>query len=102
MAPRPTPRPWWWLAELTGLTESSHLTDEAFMDCPWCGGPSELVPWHPSSSVRTTETAGSNARAGIAFARASCLFGHWFLVPTAPAGEAGGQAVGPAAERGRR
>lgn len=127
MAKIPSRRPWWWLAELAGVIDES-----AVIDCPWCGGPAEIVPWHPASSVRTTAgphgtadrdgTAdpGSNATAGIAFVRASCLFGHWFLTPveaddgtapeqtprtgSRPAGPFDGYVpyTHPSAERGRR
>jgi hypothetical protein len=100
VASNPTPRPWWWLAELTGRTHGTDL-----IDCPWCGGPSELVPWHPSSSVHGSADPDCSATAGIAFARACCLFGHWFIVPAeAPApDECAGLTphAGPC-ERGRR
>jgi hypothetical protein len=111
VARTPSRRPWWWLAELSGVLDESGI-----IDCPWCGGPAERVPWHPSSSVRTTADPGSNAAVGIAFARASCLFGHWFLTPTAadPAPEGAAERehgrpadpriphVRPSSERGRR
>ena len=81
MARKPSPRPWWWLAQHAGVTDSWEL-----LDCPWCGGPAETVPWHPDSSVRANPGPESSAAAEIAFTRANCMFGHWFLTPV-PADE---------------
>ncbi len=41
---------------------------DSLHDCPSCGAPAEVVPWHEASSLRRVEAA-----------RCQCIFGHWSL-----------------------